>query len=232
MKFRQYAYFGRTFFANFVLLVPFCTAMIRPHQLPICFGKDRAFMRRLLLFVLLMPTSHSVLAQAVPLDIGRSTVRIHVEKSGIFSAFAHNHTIKAPLASGQLDVEKHTISLVFNTRDMKVLDPGSKESERGEIEQTMKSEKVLDVQRFPKIHFTSTSVTPLEGERYQVHGELTLHGVTKSVALPVSLVHNVYTGSVKLRQTSFEITPVNIAGGTIKVKDEISVEFEIVPGSK
>lgn len=189
-------------------------------------------MRRPLLCVLLISASHLVVAQAVPLDIGRSIVRIHVEKSGIFSAFAHNHTIEAPLASGQLDVEKHTISLVFNTRDMKVLDPGSKESERGEIEQAMKSEKVLDVQRFPEIHFTSTSVTPLDGERYRVRGELTLHGVTKSVDLPVSLVHDVYTGSVKLRQTSFEITPVNIAGGTVKVKDEISVEFEIVPGSK
>ena len=189
-------------------------------------------MRRLLLFVLLIPASHSVLAQAVPLDIGRSTVRIHVEKSGIFSAFAHNHTIEAPLASGQLDVEKQTISLVFNTPDMKVLDPGTKESERGEIEQTMKSEKVLDVQRFPEIHFTSTSVRPLEGGRYQVRGELTLHGVTKSVDLPVSLVHDVYTGSVKFRQTGFGITPVNIAGGTVKVKDEISVEFEIAAGSK
>ena len=56
--------------------------------------------------------------------------------------------------------------------------------------------------------------------------------MTKSVDLPVSLVHDVYTGSAKLRQTGFKITPVNIAGGTVKVKDEIFVEFEIVPGSK
>ena len=37
-----------------------------------------------------------------------------------------------------------------------------------------------------------------------------------------------YRGSAQLRQREFGITPVTVAGGAIKVKDEVRVEFEIV----
>src|SRR5215813_9179511 len=116
-------------------------------------------MRNTLLFLGLAMCSNWAVAQAVPVDTGRSFLTIHVDKSGLFSAFAHNHTIQAQVASGQLDAEKRTITLSFNTKEMKVLDEGVKDSERADIDQTMKSEKCLDVQRFAKIRFASTSVT-------------------------------------------------------------------------
>lgn len=168
-------------------------------------------------------------AQAAGIDSARSTLTIHVEKSGLFSAFAHNHTIQAPIASGQLDAEKRIVTLTFNAKDMKVLDEGVKDSERAEIDQTMKSDKVLDVQRFPEIRFVSTSVTPQGSDRYQVRGDLTLHGATRPVELAVAMANGRYNGSVKLKQTDYGITPVSVAGGTIKVKDVIEIVFEIVP---
>jgi hypothetical protein len=36
-----------------------------------------------------------------------------------------------------------------------------------------------------------------------------------------------YSGSATLRQSDFGIKPVAAAGGAIKVKDEVRVEFEI-----
>jgi hypothetical protein len=36
-----------------------------------------------------------------------------------------------------------------------------------------------------------------------------------------------YTGSARLSQKDFGITPVSIAGGSVKVKDEVLVEFEV-----
>src|SRR5262249_32300997 len=99
-------------------------------------------------------------AQAVGIDSGRSSIKIHVENAGLFSAFAHNHVIEAPLASGKVDVEKRTVELTFHAKEMKVLDEGVKDSERSDIDQTMKGEKCLDVGRFPEIRFVSTSVTP------------------------------------------------------------------------
>ena len=178
---------------------------------------------------MLVLACHLAVAETADVDAARSSITVKVEKSGLFSAFAHNHTIQAPIASGKLDAEKRTATLTFNTKEMKVLDPGVKESERAEIDQTMKSDKVLDVQRFPEIRFASASITPQDPGRYQVRGDLTLHGTTRPVEFPITFSKNRYAGSVKLKQTDFGITPVSIAGGTVKVKDVIEIVFEIVP---
>jgi polyisoprenoid-binding protein YceI len=186
-------------------------------------------MRKAICFLALAIACHFAAAQAVDVDTGRSSIKVKVEKSGLFSAFAHNHTIEAPLASGQLDTERRTAALTFNAKEMKVLDEGVKDSERADIDQTMKSDKVLDVKRFPEIRFVSTSITPESGGRYQVRGDLTLHGTTRPAEFPMSFSKDRYSGSVKLKQTDFGIAPVSIAGGTVKVKDVIEVIFEIVP---
>ena len=169
-------------------------------------------------------------AQTVDVDARLSSITIKVEKSGLFSAFAHNHTIQAPVDSGKLDSEKRTALLVFDAKQMKVLDQDVKDSERAEIDQTMKSEKVLDVKRFPEIRFVSTSITPRDGGRYLAQGDVTLHGITRPVEALVTFSKGRYSGSVKLKQTDFGITPVSIAGGAVKVKDVIEISFEIVPG--
>jgi polyisoprenoid-binding protein YceI len=173
-------------------------------------------------------------AHATDLDLAASKITVHVEKSGLFSAFAHNHTISAPLASGHLDIEKRTIELKFRSQEMKVLDPEASDSERANIEHTMKSDQVLDPARFPEIRFVSTSVEAPGGEasaaaHYVVHGNLTLHGVTKPIEMSVSLSpEGRYSGKVTLKQTDFGIAPVRIGGGTIRVKDPIEIGFEIV----
>src|SRR2546423_14526964 len=110
-------------------------------------------MRQLICSLVLVMSCHLAAAQAVGVDIARSSIRVKVEKTGLFSAFAHNHTIEAPLASGRLDTEKRSAVLTFNVKQMKVLDEGVKDSERADIDQTMKSDKVLDVQRFLEIRF-------------------------------------------------------------------------------
>jgi len=38
-----------------------------------------------------------------------------------------------------------------------------------------------------------------------------------------------YTGRVVLKQRDFGITPVSIAGGTVKVKNELTIDFDIRP---
>jgi polyisoprenoid-binding protein YceI len=189
-------------------------------------------MRKLACVVILAAACHSAAAQAVDIDATRSNITVKVEKTGLFSAFAHNHTIQAPLFSGKLDNEKRTAMLTFHSKDMRVVDEGVKDSEKTDIEQTMKSDKVLDVEKFPEIRFASTSITGHDGGRYLVKGDLTLHGTTRPIEFPVTFSKDHYTGSVKLKQSDFGISPVSIAGGTVKVKDLIEVVFEIVSSSK
>jgi hypothetical protein len=37
-----------------------------------------------------------------------------------------------------------------------------------------------------------------------------------------------YLGSTTFKQREFGITPVRVAGGTVKVKDEVKIEFDVV----
>ena len=110
---------------------------------------------------------------------------------------------------------------------MRVLDPEESEDKRAQIQKTMQGPQVLDSDRFPEIRFQSTTVEPKEASRWIVHGNLDLHGQTHPVIVDVTLKDGFYRGSTTLKQTRFGITPVSIAGGTVKVKDEIKVEFEI-----
>ncbi len=48
------------------------------------------------------PLALSVIAQEKAIDTQRSTITIHVGKSGLLSAAAHDHTVNAPISSGTL----------------------------------------------------------------------------------------------------------------------------------
>jgi len=177
-----------------------------------------------LLFLLTLP----VLSQTQSIDRSASSVTVRVFKSGLFSAFAHDHTVQAPIASGTLDPNQRVVRLTFQARELKIVDKIS-DSDRSTIETTMKGEQVLDSARFPEISFQSTSVEPAANGHFNVRGDLTLHGKTLPVQVPVSVEGGRYSGSVKLKQTDYGMTPVRIAGGTVRVKDEIEVSFQIVP---
>jgi polyisoprenoid-binding protein YceI len=49
----------------------------------------------------------------------------------------------------------------------------------------LKSADFLDVEKFPEITFKNTAVTATGGGTFELTGELTIHGVTQSVALKV-----------------------------------------------
>jgi polyisoprenoid-binding protein YceI len=168
-------------------------------------------------------------AQRTPIDPTHSTVTVRVYKSGLFSGLAHDHEIQAPVAAGSIDAREKAVQISFKVADMKVIDTSASQSERQEIEATMKGPKVLDVAQFPEISFASIRVASSGSDRSEVTGMLKLHGVSREIAVPVVLHDGKYSGSVTLKQTDYGITPVKIAGGAVKVKDEIVIEFNVSP---
>jgi len=165
-------------------------------------------------------------AQTAPRN---STIIIHVGKTGLFSGFGHNHTISAPIAHAAIDPKSKTASITVLTREMKVLDPDASEKDRQEIQATMLGPKVLDAQKYPEIRFTSTRIEQTSAGEFKVTGNLELHGVTKQLEFPVTGTPEHYTGKTKFKQTDFGIQPVSVGGGTVKVKDEIELEFNVYP---
>ena len=190
--------------------------------------------RRIRSFVLMLAvsalTGHVQPAHAATqnIDVEHSTLTIRVYKTGLFSAFAHDHEINAPIRQGGIDEEKQTVDLNVDARSLRVVDPGVSASERAQIQATMLGPKVLDSDKFQEIKFHSTSVEHVSEGKWTVNGELTLHGQTHPVKVEVQGEKGHYRGSAVLKQKDFGITPVSIAGGSVKVKDEIRVEFDIV----
>ena len=174
--------------------------------------------------------SINLCAQTKAIDVNKSSLKIRVFKSGAFSAFAHDHEIQAPLEEGKIEEgSAHaSVQLRVDARKMRVLDPDTSADKRAEIQQTMQGASVLDVEKFPEISYKSTTVTSRGENHWEVRGDLTLHGQKQPVAVAVTLQDGHYRGSASLKQTAFGITPVRIAGGTVKVKDEIKIEFDIV----
>jgi len=109
-----------------------------------------------------------------------------------------------------------------------VIDPGESEKDRGEVQKVMLGPDVLDTSRYPEIKFVSEKVEVLGESRWRVAGNLTLHGQTKPVTLETTLEKGHYRGTATVLQTNFGITPIKVAGGSIKVKDEVQIEYDIV----
>ena len=52
----------------------------------------------------------------------------------------------------------------------------------------LRSADFFDVEKFPEITFKSTKIAPVGKDRYDVTGTFSMHGVTKTVTLPVSFL--------------------------------------------
>ena len=176
----------------------------------------------------------AAMAPAAPsaIDVEHSTIRIHVGKSGLFSAAGHEHWVLAPIAEGTLE-EGPSASFRFRveSRQMK-LEPDKSLSadQQAQVEHTMQTQ-VLESEKYPDIRFRSTSIEPASQNTWVVDGELSLHGQTRTISATVRKQQNAYVGRCQIKQTDFGIAPVRVAGGMVRVKDELDIEFSVMPAS-
>ena len=162
------------------------------------------------------------------IDAEKSSITVRVYKSGLFSAFAHDHEIKAPISQGEFNETTPSVELALDARKLRVLDPGVPEKERNEVQETMLGPKVLDSQAFPEIRYRSRKIEKLGADKWSMQGDLTVHGQTHPVKVEVEGQRGHYRGSATVLQKDFGIEPIRIAGGSVKVKNEVRIEFEIV----
>lgn len=162
----------------------------------------------------------------------QSAITIHVSKSGLFSGFAHNHIVVAPIAQANINPTNMTAEITVITKEMKVTDPDVSEKDRAEIQSTMLGPKVLDQDKFPEIHFRSSRIEPTTQQHYRVIGTLDLHGTKHEITLEVAGSPEHYHGTTKLKQSDYGIKPISLGGGSIKVKDELELEFDVYGSSK
>ncbi|HXX26843.1 MAG TPA: YceI family protein [Terriglobales bacterium] len=184
------------------------------------------------ILLLLTSAARTVPAAQSAIDVEHSTIRIHVGKSGLFSAAGHEHWVLAPIAEGALEEgPSSSFSFRVESRQMKLeADKSLSAGQQAEVERTMQTQ-VLESEKYPDIRFRSTSIEPASQDTWVVHGELSLHGETRPVTTTVRKQENAYVGRCQIKQSDFGIAPVRVAGGMVRVKDELDIQFSVLPAS-
>jgi len=174
-------------------------------------------------------------------DAAASQVTVRVGRAGAFGFAGHDHEVAVPKVDGIIvfdsaDATHSTITLKFDVTAMKVTGRGEPAADVPEVQRVMLSDRVLDAQRYPTIAFTSRRIVIVtqaaDRLALRVDGDLTLHGVTRPITMPVEVRLTgdqlAATANATLRQTDFGIRPVTAGAGTVRVKDELEVAFRIV----
>ena len=165
-------------------------------------------------------------AQQHTIDTQKSTLTIHVGKTGVFSGLGHEHEVRAPIHSGTADTGSHpAVEMRVDARALRVIDKDESEKDRAEVQKTMLGPEVLDSDRHQEIVFKSTVAEPAGAGGWTLRGNLTLRGQTRPVTVHVTLKDGRYTGETMVKQTDFGIKPPGKAG--VKAKDEVRIEFDV-----
>jgi polyisoprenoid-binding protein YceI len=106
-------------------------------------------------------------------------------------------------------------------------------------DQHLKSADFFDVEKFPKITFVSKKVVPIGDGEWRVVGDLTIHGVTKEVALdvegPTPEVKDPW-GNIKIgasaatrldRRDFGLVFNMALEAGGVMVGDQVAIELEL-----
>jgi polyisoprenoid-binding protein YceI len=178
------------------------------------------------------------------IDPKASTFVVRAFATGLLSSFGHNPTIAIPDFEGEVQftsnaLEEASVRLVIRAASLTLTDDISAK-DREEIERRMHDE-VLETDGFEEIVYECNRVTPIQKlseDLYVVmlNGELSLHGITNALPLTARVTMKGETlraaGDFSVRQSDYEIRPVSAAGGTVKLKDELKLSFDIVARKK
>jgi len=95
---------------------------------------------------------------------------------------------------------------------------------------------ILEAQKYPNITFKSTAVSVKvnPGGVYTgtLKGNLSLHGVTRAVSVPISgkisPTQITTKGAFTIKQTDYGITLISIMGGMLSAADPVTIDFNLV----
>ena len=179
------------------------------------------------------------LARHYVLDATKSRFVVKAYVAGLLSAFGHNPTIAIRSFTGEASLRPESpelSSLRFEIDAASLAVTGEvNDKDRAEMERSMR-EEVLETARFAAIRFESSAVqaTKITEAMYamKIAGNLTLHGVMRDLEIPCTVTAGDESfrayGDFSIRQTDYGIRPVTVAGGTLKLKDELKFTFDIV----
>ena len=169
------------------------------------------------------------------------------DKTGVFSFAAHKHAVLATRWSARVTIRPDdpptsnatvtvpVSSLVIDSKQARqtaALGSGPSADDIRTIQERMLGPEVLDAKSYPEIQFATTAIEKEGADQLRVTGKFQMHGHTRTVTIPVHYqgAENsgfILQGEFSIRQTDFGMKPESVAGGTVQVKDEVSIRFRV-----
>ena len=170
---------------------------------------------------------------------GESKIEIQVGTSGMFGFLGHPHSIVPKMFSGEAEIKpQEALPAAVSIRiDATSLYEAAefKPEEKEKIETQMHGE-VLETAKYPEIVFKSTQVryskTPEHVYETKIDGDMTLHGVTRKITIPVRITVDGAslraTGKFEIQRKDYNIETKSAGGGSVKVSKTLEITFNIV----
>ena len=172
------------------------------------------------------------------IDAQASLLTITVRRGGALARLGHDHVIASRTLDGWVAPARGQAFFQFRLDAMSV-DEAALRAHAG-LETTPSSEaiagtrhnmlvRVLDAERYPLVTVQARyGATP-----GVLDAAITLHGVTRQVAVPTTVTSSPdgrslqASGKLLLNQSDFGITPFSVLGGAMAVQDQMELAFDI-----
>ena len=118
------------------------------------------------------------------------------------------------------------------------IEAASIDTRNAQRDEHLRSNDFLAMQEHPEITFTSTGVRRVDDTTFELTGDLTIRGVTKSVTIPFTFegaakdpfgnLRAGFEGSVAINRKDWGVAwNAALEGGGVLVSDKVTLEFEI-----
>ena len=172
------------------------------------------------------------------IDSARSLIAVTVRRGGPFARFGHDHVVASRAISGYAAPHSGRADFQFRLDEMVVDDPALRKEASLDTEPSADAiagtranmlGKVLDAERHPLVLLRAEALKNKPGT---MRLTVTLHGVTNKYEVPTVVETTAgllaASGSMRLLQSDFGITPMSIMGGALSVQDQMELRFAIV----
>jgi polyisoprenoid-binding protein YceI len=172
------------------------------------------------------------------LDPKMSRFTVRAFATGLLSFLGHSPTFAVREFAGSVGfddspVRDFQLEAAVRADALELIDD-VKPADRREIETTMRRD-VLETVTYPEVAYRAdvAAAERIDQGRYRLRiaGRLTLHGVTRPHPVEAELL--LFPDGIRvrgesgLRLSDYRIKPVTAVGGTIRLKDDLQVAFDI-----
>ena len=168
---------------------------------------------------------------------GNSRLVLTVEKTGLMSGKKHLFLFERYVGTLSYDAaspERSRVDLSIEAASAVCKDTWVSEKDRNKIQEVALRD-MLAAETYPKLLFSSASVTRKGANSFDVQGMLTIRGIAKPATVSV-VVHSLderissVAGQAIVRLKDYGLKPPSAVLGAIGTKNEMTVEFLLAPG--